>query len=70
MNIGLLYEKSDHPGHCTSDECNYEAKEYTITIHNHYINKIYYKYFLLSILLPYDIINVIMILKGILVIFT
>lgn len=60
MNIGLLYEKSDHDGHCTSDECSYEAKRYIISIKNHYINKIYYKYFLLCLILPYDVINVIM----------
>lgn len=60
MNIELLYEASDHNGHCTSDECTYQAKKYIVTIHKHYINKIYHKYFLLSDILPYDIINVIM----------
>lgn len=63
MNIGLLYEKSDHDGHCTLDESSYEAKRYIVSIKNHYINKIYYKYFMLSTVLPYDVINVIMYLR-------
>ena len=63
MYIGLLYEKSDHDGVCTSDESSYEAKNYKLVIEKHYINKMYYKYFLLAPILPYDIINVIMCLR-------
>lgn len=61
MNLWLLYEKSDHDGVCSQDECVYEAKKYKLKIRNYHTKRNYHKYFLLSEVLPYDVVNVIMI---------
>lgn len=65
LEYTLLYENNEHDGYCTDDECTYEAKEITRTVHipTKYLLNLWVLFCMYRKHLPMDVINIILRLR-------